>query len=420
MFGGVFVKRSIAFVLAVICLFTASITTTVFAKEGNFTRGSFCARMVKELNLTADISDMKDFADLPKTYENYKSIMVMCKLGYLNSFEDGTFRPEMSVTRAEAATVITRMIFGVDFEMPSNTAYATDVKEYDWYSRYAFKAIDSGIMSVVDGKFNGLNPLTEKDINFDVLRGYTGIAVIVNGNKIEFDVEPQIIDGRTMVPVRGIFEALNAVVDWDGSTQTVIAKKDNTIIKITINELSFKKNNELKDLDVPAQIINGRTLVPVRAIGESFDCTVDWDGSGVTKKVIINSNKISKEPIIEEDDKTPIIESEEDVNMPIVDEPKEDISSSELSCSARVSHSCISIGGKYRIVYDVTVEGEGGEGNYKYKYEIYQNDKITKKISYGKENTYEGELTGTGSCIFKVYVKDANGDEASKELVLNE
>ena len=114
MFGGIFVKRSIAFALAVICLFTACITTTVFAKEENFTRGSFCARMVKELNLTADISDMKDFADLPKTYENYKSIMVMCKLGYLNSFEDGTFKPEMSVTRDEAATVITRMIFGVD------------------------------------------------------------------------------------------------------------------------------------------------------------------------------------------------------------------------------------------------------------------------------------------------------------------
>ena len=309
MFGGVFVKRSIAFVLAVICLFTASITTTVFAKEGNFTRGSFCARMVKELNLTADISDMKDFADLPKTYENYKSIMVMCKLGYLNSFEDGTFKPEMSVTRAEAATVITRMIFGVDFEIPSNTAYVTDVKEYDWYSRYAFKAIDSGIMSVVDGKFNGLNPLTEKDINFDVLKSYTGIAVIVNGNKIEFDVEPQIINGRTMVPVRGIFEALNAVVDWDGSTQTVIAKKDNTIIKITINELSFKKNNEMKKLDVPAQIVDGRTLVPVRAIGESFDCTVDWDGSGVTKKVIINSNKTSQEPVIKENDKLPTTES---------------------------------------------------------------------------------------------------------------
>ena len=420
MFGGVFVKRSIAFVLAVVCLFTASITTTVFAKEGNFTRGSFCARMVKELNLTADISDMKDFADLPKTYENYKSIMVMCKLGYLNSFEDGTFKPEMSVTRAEAATVITRMIFGVDFEIPSNTAYVTDVKEYDWYSHYAFKAIDSGIMSVVDGKFNGLNPLTEKDINFDVLKSYTGIAVIVNGNKIEFDVEPQIINGRTMVPVRGIFEALNAVVDWDGSTQTVIAKKDNTIIKITINELSFKKNNEMKKLDVPAQIVDGRTLVPVRAIGESFDCTVDWDGSGVTKKVIINSNKTSQEPVIKENDKLPTTESTEEKNAPVVDEPKENISSPELSCSAKVSHSCISIGGKYRIVYAVTVEGKGGEGNYKYKYEIYQNDKITKKISYGKENAYEGELTGTGSCIFKVYVKDANGDEVSKELVLNE
>jgi len=285
-------KKSIAFVLAVICLFTAGITTTVFAKEGDFTRGSFCARMVEELNLNADISDMKEFADLSKNHENYESIMIMCKLGHLNPYDDGTFRAENLVTKAEASKVIISMIFDNDFEISLNTAYASDIKEYDWYSRYAFKAIDSGIMSVVDGKFNGLKALTEKDINFDVLKSYTGIAVIVNGNKVEFDVQPQIINGRTMVPVRGIFEALNAVVDWDGSTQTVIAKKDNTIIKFTINELSFKKNNEIKKLDVPAQIIDGRTLVPVRAIGESFDCTVDWDDSGVTKKVIINSIKL--------------------------------------------------------------------------------------------------------------------------------
>lgn len=413
-------KRSIAFVLVVICLFTASITTTVFAKEGNFTRGSFCARMVEELNLNADISDMQEFLDVSKTHENYKPIMIMCKLGYLNPYDDGTFGSEKLITRAEASKVIISMIFDNDFEISLNTAYASDIKEYDWYSRYAFKAIDSGIMSVVDGKFNGLKALTEKDINFDILKSYTGIAVIVNGNKVEFDVQPQIINGRTMVPVRGIFEALNTVVDWDGSTQTVIAKKDNTIIKFTINELSFKKNNEIKKLDVPAQIIDGRTLVPVRAIGESFDCTVDWEDSGVTKKVIINSINTSKKPSITEDEKTSIKESEEAINTPILDEPKEDISSSELSCSAKVSHSCISIGGKYRIVYAITVEGNGGEGNYKYKYEIYQNNKITKKIAYGKENKYEGELTGTGSCIFKVYVKDANGDEVSKELVLNE
>ena len=150
-------KKSIAFVLAVICLFTAGITTTVFAKEGDFTRGSFCARMVEELNLNADISDMKEFADLSKNHENYESIMIMCKLGHLNPYDDGTFRAENLVTKAEASKVIISMIFDNDFEISLNTAYASDIKEYDWYSRYAFKAIDSGIMSVVDGKFNGLN-----------------------------------------------------------------------------------------------------------------------------------------------------------------------------------------------------------------------------------------------------------------------
>ena len=411
-------KRSIAILLILICLFTINISPTVLAKDGDFTRGSFCARIVKELNLNADISGMKDFVDVDKNHEHYRPIMILCKLGYLSPYGDGTFGPKKAITKAEAAKVLTTMIFGVNYEMPKDVIYVSDVSESDWYSRYAWKAIDCGIMPAFNDKFNGAHALNENDIDFDALKSNAGIAVIVDGNRIEFDVEPQIIDGRTMVPVRGIFEALNAIVDWDGNTQTVIAKKDNTIIRITINQKSFTKNNESKKLDVPAQIIDGRTLVPARAIGESFDCTVLWDDSDIVKKVIINSNRTEETPSRQEEEKTNIEETKDDEI--VVVQPDEDESSTELSCSAKVSHSCILIGGKYRIVYAITVDGKGGEGNYKYKFEIYQNEKMTKKSSYGKENKFEGQITGTGSCIFKVYVKDENGNEASKELVLNE
>lgn len=411
-------KRSIAVLLIFMCLFTANIGSAAFAKEGDFTRGSFCARIVEELNLNADISGMRNFVDVDTSNEYYRQIMIMCKLGHMNGFEDGTFKPDNSITRAEAAKVIIAMIFDSGFDMPKNPSYPSDFSETDWYSRYAWKAIDSKIMSLTDNKFNGLRVLSEDDIDFAKIKSYAGIIVMVDGNKVIFDVQPQIIDGRTMVPVRGIFEALNAIVDWDGSTQTVIAKKDNTIIRITINQKSFTKNNESKKLDVPAQIINGRTLVPVRAIGESFDCTVLWDDSDILKKVIINSNKTEETPTRQEEEKTNVEETKEDEI--VVVQPDENEDSTELSCSAKVSHSCISIGGKYRIVYAITVEGKGGKGNYKYKYEIYQNEKITKKSSYGKENKYEGQITGIGSCIFKVYVKDGNGNEVSKELILNE
>lgn len=61
------------------------------------------------------------------------------------------------------------------------------------------------------------------------------ITVILDGNKLEFDVPPQIIDGRTMVPIRAIFEALGAEVTWDDATKTVTATIDDYVVKCTID-----------------------------------------------------------------------------------------------------------------------------------------------------------------------------------------
>ncbi len=111
------------------------------------------------------------------------------------------------------------------------------------------------------------------------------IGVYLNGTKLEFDVPPQIIDGRTMVPMRKIFESLGAVVTWDGSTQTATGQKGGTIVNISINSKTLFKNGVPKALDVPPVLIEGRTLVPVRAIAESFDCQVDWIAETRTVKI---------------------------------------------------------------------------------------------------------------------------------------
>ena len=124
-----------------------------------------------------------------------------------------------------------------------------------------------------------------------------GISVVINDKPVEFgDVAPQIIESRTMVPLRAIFEALNATVEWDDATKTVKSTKGDTTISLTIGENKLTKNGEDKELDVPAQIIESRTLVPVRAISEAFDCKVDWEDS--TKTVKITSNP----PYIKSDD----------------------------------------------------------------------------------------------------------------------
>ena len=111
------------------------------------------------------------------------------------------------------------------------------------------------------------------------------IGVFLNGTKLEFDVPPQIIDDRTMVPMRKIFESLGAVVSWDETTRTATGQKGDTVVNVSIDSKTLFKNGVPKALDVPPALIDGRTLVPVRAIAESFDCKVDWVPE--TRRVLI-------------------------------------------------------------------------------------------------------------------------------------
>ena len=114
-----------------------------------------------------------------------------------------------------------------------------------------------------------------------------GITVTLNGDKIEFDVQPQLIDDRTMVPLRKIFEAMGAVVDWNDNTQTVTASKDDKVVTAKINDKNLYINGVVKTLDVPPMIVDGRTLVPARFVAESFGANVDWVDS--TQTVVISS-----------------------------------------------------------------------------------------------------------------------------------
>ena len=126
-------------------------------------------------------------------------------------------------------------------------------------------------------------------INVCVFTGYANdsINVTLNGETLVFDVAPQLIDNRTMVPLRKIFEAMGAVVDWNNDTQTVTATKGDKIVIATINSKNVYISGETKTLDVPPMIINDRTLVPVRFVAESFGANVNWDE--VTKTVVINT-----------------------------------------------------------------------------------------------------------------------------------
>jgi len=118
------------------------------------------------------------------------------------------------------------------------------------------------------------------------------IFVTINGENVDFpDQAPVIIDGRTLVPVRGVFQALGFTVGWSRVTQQVTLTKNNYTVVLTIGSSAFTTNGKNHILDVPAQIINDRTMLPIRAVIESVGYNIDWDEAART--VVISYVQIS-------------------------------------------------------------------------------------------------------------------------------
>lgn len=123
---------------------------------------------------------------------------------------------------------------------------------------------------------NNISYLTDSSVN-------SGIHVLYNGERISFhsySQNPEILEGRTLVPLRSIFEAMGADVEWDGATSTAIAKRGNVEVKITIGASEIYKNGKAIPVDVPAMLLNSRTMVPARVIAEAFGADVQWNGNG--------------------------------------------------------------------------------------------------------------------------------------------
>lgn len=108
------------------------------------------------------------------------------------------------------------------------------------------------------------------------------ITVKLNGNLLSFDQSPIIENDRTLVPVRKIFEELGADVQWNEQNAVVTAVKGHIRIQLQIHSNWMLQNGELVYLEAAPKIVNDRTLVPLRAISESFGAQVMWDASSLT------------------------------------------------------------------------------------------------------------------------------------------
>lgn len=125
-------------------------------------------------------------------------------------------------------------------------------------------------------------------------------AVILDGQQLSFDVAPVIDNGRTLVPLRAIFESLGANVEWDSASSTVTATRGDTNIRLQIGNTTAYKNGVGVTLDVPGQLVQNRTMVPLRFVGEALGCSVNWNASSFAVEITsTGTRELSTEGLIQ-------------------------------------------------------------------------------------------------------------------------
>lgn len=102
-------------------------------------------------------------------------------------------------------------------------------------------------------------------------------TIHVDGRYLVTDVDPTIINGRTLLPFRAAGEAIGATVDWDQPTQTATATKDGKTVAFTLNSTTYTINGKSYTTDTAPTMISNRTLLPLRVFAEAFDAKVTWD-----------------------------------------------------------------------------------------------------------------------------------------------
>jgi len=106
----------------------------------------------------------------------------------------------------------------------------------------------------------------------------TDIGIEINGIPLVTDTSPTVENGRLLVPVSHLMRSLGAEVTWNDQSRTVDITHEAGTITLIINNRTAQVNGQPVQMDVPPRIINNRTLVPLRFLSENLDSQVEWDG----------------------------------------------------------------------------------------------------------------------------------------------
>jgi hypothetical protein len=120
-------------------------------------------------------------------------------------------------------------------------------------------------------------------------------SVITTGKSIKFDTPPVIKEGRTLIPIRAITEGFGAEVSWNAETQEVTITKDDKVIILKIGSNTMLVNGEEIQIDAKSEIMNGRTVVPLRFVIENLGLKAEWDDETETIEIVEAETETNEE-----------------------------------------------------------------------------------------------------------------------------
>ncbi len=144
--------------------------------------------------------------------------------------------------------------------------------------------LNNNTNSTANSSTNNSNKPNQPSIT-EVSTGNGEIRVLVDGKQLTFDQQPYIEAGRVMLPMRIIFQELGATVNY--ADRRIEARRGDIVIKLALDSTQMQVGNKTQTIDVPAVSVNGRTMLPLRAVAEALHCKVQWDNS--TKTVTITN-----------------------------------------------------------------------------------------------------------------------------------
>lgn len=117
------------------------------------------------------------------------------------------------------------------------------------------------------------------------------IQVTINDRAISFDKNPIIINDRTMIPLRGLFENLGYTIDWFAEEKTAVISNTDISIKISPDSYTYTVNDKIVTCDVPAQLVDNSLYLPLRTIIESTDLSLEWNEATNTVAIYTSDSR---------------------------------------------------------------------------------------------------------------------------------